>query len=874
MTANNGAAPGQKSGPAKTPTLTKKSESSPRLLRTPADPDAITSAAHAYARRGWQVLPVHAPAETPSGCSCYSERRPLCGPVGKHPVEAGWQVTPPLSGADVQATFEIGGRNVGIATGTSGFWVLDVDLDKPGTEGRLRELLAGRKLPATHTVRTPGGWHHYFAMPDFTVTNSARRLPDGVDVRGLGGMVVAPPSVSHKGAYVVATEAPDWSQGVTDDVAEAPPWLLDLVRPLPPATPVDLETLPKLTDLPEPEQRRLQAYTDRVVHAELERLDECKRLGWHGPGWNTTTFEVSCTLIELANSPWCPLTPQEAHALVLERAPTDAGFTDADVEGCFASALKTVDGKGRALPENRDRGPIYPGDPLSDPDARSGAAKVPATVSATQDTAPRAWTDLGNARRMVDLYADRLRWVFEAKDWTVYRDGAWRLEGPGAALGLVQEMVESLVDREAVLYSDEPSGDKGDKPSQRDQFIKWARAQQMSGRIDACVRQSSGRPEFRVTREAFDQVPLGDIPADMLLNCGNGVIDLSTGALHPHDPELLMMQQTPVEYDPHATAPMWEAYLARVQPDPEIRAYLQRCVGYSLTGSMAEQALFVHYGPGGSNGKSVFVKIADAIGGTYAQTTSPATLLSKREDGGHSTGVARMAGARLVFATETGNDKALDEELVKRLTGGEKVTARHLFEREFDFIPTGKVHLATNHVIDLPTGGDAMARRLRYIEWAQKITEGEKDQHLADRIIATELPGVLAWAVRGAMEWTRIGLAPPASARNYTAQRIADTDPLGRFLAEHTEKTETTLEGQTPTVSLHNAYTTWAWANRVERSYNEKTFTQGLIERGYVKVLATVDGKRNRSVFLVRLLGHEQLTGEATVTPIHRGAGA
>jgi hypothetical protein len=374
MTANgSGAGPG-KGDATKTPSPVKTTES---ILMVPRA-EAILLAAHEYRANGWRVLPIHAVDE--QGCTC---RRAVCNSQGKHPVENRWQATPPLSGADIQATFEDGGRNVGIATGAlSGLWVLDVDLDKPGTEDRLREMLAGRVLPATHTVRTPGGWHHYFAMPDFPVTNSAKRLPDGVDVRGTGGMVVAPPSVSGKGAYAIATEAPDWSEGVADVIAEAPPWLLDRVRPLPPAAPVDLETVPKLTDLPPAQRERLSVYTDRVVVAELARLDECTAKGWSGPPWNQTTFEVACQLIELAHSSWCPLTLDDAHRLLLERAPRDVGFTVADVEGRFTSALRTVAGKGRAMPEAPTAGPVYPGDPLSDRSARTAPAgpKRPAAV--------------------------------------------------------------------------------------------------------------------------------------------------------------------------------------------------------------------------------------------------------------------------------------------------------------------------------------------------------------------------------------------------------------------------------------------------------------------------------------------------------------
>lgn len=783
---------------------------------TVPDPEALLSAAHDYARRGWRVIPLHTPAETPSGCSCYSDRRLVCNSVGKHPIEARWQDSPALSGADIQATFEEGTHNVGIATGApSGFWVLDIDLDKPGTKERVLAMQAGRKLPTTFIVQTGGGgYQYYYAMPDFNVTNSAKRLPDGVDVRGTGGQVVAAPSVSGKGAYRVVVDT---------DIVEAPDWLLELVRPLPPAAPVDLETLPKLTDLPASEQARLQKYTDGVLARELERLDECRTRGWEGPGWNDTTFQVSCALIELANSPWCPLDLYAAHEAVLERAPRDGrGFDTAEIEACFTSALKKVAGGGRALPENRTP-TVIPGDPLTDPEATI-AGPTAGTGAADTPDAPklRDWSDLGNARRLVDVYGHALRYIPEAKEWAVY-DTVWQVS-PGAGMTAAQNMIETLIPREAYMYDDTPTGEEGNGPSERDKFFKWAKSQQMSARIDACVRQATGRREILASMIDFDTDPY-------LLNVKNGHIDLRTGELSAHDPAALSMLQSPIAYDPEARAPRWEAFLERCLPDPEIRDYLQKATGYSLSGSMAEQAMFIHHGPG-ANGKSVYLVVAALLAGDYSQVVPRETLLAKGSTPEHPTSVARMRGKRFLQASETGIGRRLDEETVKGLTGGEQQTARFMGANFFDFTPTGKIHLVTNHLPRL-TDAESIWRRLHLIAWTQTIPVPERNPQMLQAswwVEQGEAPGILAWAVRGAVRWHTEGLAIPASMKEDLADYRSDQDVLGEFIESRLAKDD---DAHSALSDIYGAYQAWCYGSGIKNIMTSQDLGRTLRERNF-----------------------------------------
>ena len=782
------------------------------------DPDAVLAAAHTYAKRGWRVIPLHRIGE---GDVCTCRAGAACRSAGKHPIDARWQNTPAMSGADVQATFEEGKYNVGIATGTpSGFWVLDLDTDKPGAEERFRALLASQdaeELPPTYTVRTGGGgYQFYFSMPDFEVSNSARRLPDGVDVRGTGGQVVAPPSVSGKGVYSVLRNT---------DVLRAPAWLEELVRPAPPAPPVAYEDVPKLTDLPAEEQQRLAGYTKIVLGKELRRLDECKQKGWGGPGWNQTTFEVACVLVELANSPWCPMTMQEAHEALLKQAPQDGEFGEDAISTCFRSAVSSVAGKVRAMPE-RPKITVYAGDPLTDPTPGLGSPTAGGTTPSSGEPGPvvlRDWTDLGNARRMVDLYGDRLRWVRSAEDWAVYDKGAWRIAGTPAAQALVQDMVEGLPEREAALYSDNPGDDDGS--SQRDQFLKWAKGQQMSSKIDACLKQSKGRSELQVEMTDFDSDPF-------LFNCANGIVDLRTGELLPHDHTKLLMLQSPVEYDPAAPTSLWDRFLERCLPDPEVRDYLQLAFGYSLTGSMAEQAMFLHHGSG-ANGKSVFLVVASHLAGTYGQVVPRETLLAKSGSATeHPTSVARMRGRRFLQASETAAGRRLDEETVKGLTGGEQQTARFMGADFFDFTPTGKIHFITNHLPRL-TDAESIWRRLHLVAWTVVIPVDERDPHLAEKIIKQEAAGVLAWAVRGAVKWNELieagqRLPIPASMKRDLSDYRTDQDILGEFVEDRLERDD---EAFTATSDIYGAYAAWCFAAGIRNPMTAPDLARALAER-------------------------------------------
>ena len=830
---------------------------------TPTSSVEAIRAAQAIQARGWIPTPLHAIG--PNG-TCHCPLGANCRSAGKHNIAKDWQSD--LTGVD--RFEEYGARrrsmNVGILTGKpSGFFVLDIDPEHGGFDSMRKAVAEHGKMPTTYIVRTgSGGFHYYFAMPDFDVTNRNKPLREpypGLDIRGTGGQVVAPPSVSSKGAYAVQQDAP---------VAPAPDWLLDLLRP---KVEVRIEgtidrdfnyrTEPGADDSWDSifeqavsthvenwdgikaatEQRRVQTarqakYEASIFGGELARVQGLKAAGWNQP-WDTTTFEVACQLVELANADWTSLTIDEAHDQFVEHCPpAEPGY---DPEAKWTSALTRVGAKQRPAP---DEGPsnfdLVFGSQQPDP-TRGGEANREAVA-----TADLTLTDLGNARRLVRYAGQRIRWAIDAQQWLTYDGRRW--DDVGSSTHLKFESIGALEDArlvsEAPYVSDIPDefDSKGEpKSSPRERLMGWLVKSEMDARLRAMASVAEADPAIRVQLGEFDLEP-------MLFNAANGAIDLATGDLLPHVPEQMFRHISPTAYEPEAKCPQWDAFLARVQPDPEMRAYLQMVLGYSMTGRMDEQAIFIHNGQG-ATGKTTFLEVVMGVMGEYGQKLDRETLMSKQGNASIPADVARMAGARFLAASETAAGRKLDDERIKELVGGDTQTARHLYGKWFDFRPTGKIHMATNHLPAFESGGDGMARRLRLVPWDVQIPEAERDKTLKDRIVSTEAAGVMAWLVRGAIAWNAAGgLSTPEIVKLRSGEHIEDADPIWPFIHE---RLVTGPDYATEFQQIYGVYESWCNANG-NKPMSGRALSMALRERLGVDSKFNAVGTR-RSMFKVKV---------------------
>lgn len=426
----------------------------------------------------------------------------------------------------------------------------------------------------------------------------------------------------------------------------------------------------------------------------------------------------------------------------------------------------------------------------------------------TEQTGQRLYSfdDTGNAQRFVDLFGDKVRYCYTDKRWLWYDGRKWCTDMTGAVKRLADKAV-ACMSAELKVYEQTDADEGTDMAKAFEKHMKSSR---------------SNKSKNAMLNEVMHHVPI--LPSQLdrykaVLNTPGGVIDLKSGALAPHDPKNYFTKITAVEYSENADCPRWTAFLDDIfGGDKDLIRYVQKAVGYSLTGATSEQCAFFLYGTG-RNGKSTFLDIIRDIFGDYAANIQPETIMVRNSQGSAiNSDIARLKGARLVTSVEPNEGVRINEGLLKQLTGDDTVTARKLYGDEFEFKPEFKLWMATNHKPVIRGTDTGIWRRIHMIPFTCVIPEGKVDRRLKYKL-AAEMTGIFRWAVEGCLLWQKEGLKMPRAVLEEVREYRREMDVISAFVEDKC----TVGKGlSVQSSALYAAYLRWADSGNEYKMSNTK----------------------------------------------------
>jgi putative DNA primase/helicase len=399
------------------------------------------------------------------------------------------------------------------------------------------------------------------------------------------------------------------------------------------------------------------------------------------------------------------------------------------------------------------------------------------------------YTDSGNAELFAHLNNGQLLYDHRLERWLVWQQHWWAEDNTGEVTRRAKQAARERQRQAATLPDDQ----------KRKAAYKFGIKSENRSRIEATINLAKSELEISDSGENWDT-------NSYLLGVANGVVDLKTGQLRNGQPSDRISLHANVAFDSHAVCPRWEQFMQEIfQGQGELISYVQRAIGYSLTGATTEHVMFIAYGTG-ANGKSVMLRVLTDLWGGYGKVTPVSTLDTGYNKSAISNDVAALANRRLIWASETEQTSMLNEAKVKQLVHGDEVTARHLYQEFFTFTPIGKIWLTVN---DLPTVRDSshgMWRSIHVIPFRAQF-DGEKADPQLTETLKAEMPGILNWAVKGCLEWQQKGLKPPTLVSDAASDYRQENDALADFIASYCEQGEDKSEVAT---ALYKNYTQWA----------------------------------------------------------------
>ena len=824
-----------------------------------------------YAANGWKLLPCF--GITDGGrCTCNGQHAEPKD-VGKHPMIGEWNTRATNDAETVKSWWERNPENnIGVYCQGSGFIVIDVDPRSGGVDSfeQFKEML-GQELPTTpealtgtytYQGQTYRGRHIYFKVPEGeqVVGNLKSAGLHGIDIKHNGYVMVAP---SRHGSGVTY----DWAEGKAPwqiPMAEAPEFLLQAIRKKGrggSGTSLgqgdwswlgDLNYSGDRVDINKMLEEGISEGSRAVdiykltcaianklgVDSESGRLavetlmirfnHEKVRPPLELEGQGGLLMHVRRAIDFVSNNPvgdliwpgaqdWAKRNQAETQTAASSSPPSfqDRSIIRGDVEGDdnLTPMLGTI---GAAVAEAAQSG-------ISISDAFSSGnvdvPKDPDAISEQEGGQPgkRSLSDIGNGRRLVDSFGSSVRYT-PGIGWFIWDGQYWRPDAEDLGMHEIAKRVPTIIATEVARYDDQ---------DKKNEILKWANQAKSNSRLNSAIESANSDPRIVLPVEAWD----GD---EYLLGVTNGVINLRTGELLRGRPDLYITKRTPVAYTPGMRNVRWEQFIDfATGGDKELQDWIQRAVGYTLTGLNNQDLMFLVYGPPGS-GKNTFVEaIVKAMGTSQYAWPLDSNILAQGDGNSSSTDLyhwAELRGKRMVWVDELPESERIKENAIKKLTGSSEISARSPGEKPFTFKAQAKLWITTNHRPMI--SDDAMWRRIRPIPWSNVPESSDPD--LKAYLFDPEggLPAVLSWAVEGAIKYLGSSARDPLGWCTAVAEAAdvyrKNEDRIGMFLDEET----VVAEGSSSLVkSIYGIYRMWS-DERGERPMTQIAFHRKLSDRG------------------------------------------
>jgi len=833
-----------------------------------------------YAQLGWEILPVHGVNPITAKCTCNRNHKDP-RENGKHPASQNGQKDATTDLAQIEQWWtENPEYNIGVMSRSSGFFVIDID-PRSGGDAAYEKLLeaVGGELPPTVEAITGTYWdsesgestrgrHLIFKCgPDEKFLGNLKALGlDGIDVKYNGYILIAPSRHFTGVCYEWAPGRAPWQIGI----AEAPEELMNLIRSgksralgnkagtgyqtFDWSSMDDLEFGGKSLDVEKMMQEGLTeghravglyqiacALANKVgVDTEFKRqMIEATMLKFNAEavvppmeieGQNSVLMHTRRAIEFVAENPkinlyWGELSDwvqsqgiewAEGAEKTFLKAKTGPEYFEYDenIENSGDAPIANSVGRQMASFAAEGKG-------LKDV-ALSGNLNLPKDVDALSDEGGgrpgfRSLSDVGNGRRLVDSFGATIRHTPNL-GWFIWDGNYWKPDTEKLSILEISKMVSTVVASEVVNYTSDDT--------KAAELVKWANQAKTNARITNMIELAKSDTRIQVPVEDWDSNP-------HLLGVRNGVIDLKTGELQQGRPDLHITRRSPISYTPGLRNHRWEKFLDEAtKGDKELQDWLQKAVGYTLTGLNNQDIAFLIYGPPGS-GKNTFIEtVYEALGKSqYAWALDSNVLaLSDRLNSSDEYHMAQLIGRRMIWVDELPENERIKENQVKKLTGSGTIQGRSPGEKPVQFTSQGKLWISTNHRPIITD--DAMWRRLRPIPLTNKPEKPDPSlkEYLADPEGA--LPAVLAWAVEGAVKYLSSGEKDPlgwcSAVKEAHDIYKKNEDRIGAFLEEETRAEE---NGTMPVSTLYRTYDHWSSA-RNERALTQIAFQRKLADRG------------------------------------------